>query len=77
MEEKLEVQEDDPLSNIEIANYYKYKPRFNCVFSRNDLPRIKDGEYVIDLDDENNKVTHWNSLFVDRNTAVYFDSFGI
>ena len=77
MEEKLEVQEDDPLSNIEITNYYKYKPRFNCVFSRNDLPRIKDGEYVIDLDDENNKVTHWNSLFLDRNTAVYFDSFGI
>ena len=77
MEEKLEVQEDDPLSNIEITNYYKYKPRFNCVFSRNDLPRIKHGEYVIDLDDENNKVTHWNSLFVDRNTAVYFDSFGI
>ena len=77
MEEKLEVQEDDPLSNIEITNYYKYKPRFNCVFSRNDLPRIKDGEYVIDLDDENNKVTHCNSLFVDRNTAVYFDSFGI
>ena len=77
MEEKLEVQEDDPLSNIEITNYYKYKPRFNCVFSRSDLPRIKDGEYVINLDDENNKVTHWNSLFVDRNTAVYFDSFGI
>ena len=77
MEEKLVVQEDDPLSNIEITNYYKYQPRFNCVFSRNDLPRIKDGEYVIDLDDENNKVTHWNSLFVDRNTAVYFDYFGI
>ena len=23
------------------------------------------------------RVTHWISLFIDRNTAVYFDSFGI
>ena len=23
------------------------------------------------------KGTHWVSLFIDRNTAVYFDSFGI
>ena len=24
-----------------------------------------------------NKATHWVSLFIDKNTAVYFDSFGI
>ena len=33
--------------------------------------------YVIDLDDKNSKGTHWVSLFTDKNTAVYFDSFGI
>ena len=26
---------------------------------------------------KNSKGTHWVSLFVDRNTAIYFDSFGI
>ena len=38
---------------------------------------IKDVAYVKNLDDKNSKGTHWVSLFIDRNTAVYFDSFGI
>ena len=32
---------------------------------------------VINLDDKNSKGTHCVSLFIDRNTAVYLDSFGI
>ena len=27
--------------------------------------------------DKNSKGTHWVLLFIDKNTAVYFDSFGI
>ena len=46
-------------------------------FSRNNLPRIKDLAYVINLDDKNSKWAHWVSLFIDRNLAVHFDSFGI
>ena len=41
-------------------------------FSEDNLPRIKDGVYVINLDDKQNKGTHWISLFIERNTAVYF-----
>ena len=41
-----------PLSNIEITNYFNYEPRFNGIFSRNNLPTIKDGTYVINLDDK-------------------------
>ena len=33
--------------------------------------------YVINLDNKNSKVTHLLSSFINRNTAVYFDSFGI
>ena len=33
--------------------------------------------YMINFDDKNSKGTHWVSLFIDRNTAIYFDSFGI
>ena len=33
--------------------------------------------YVINIDDKSSKSTHWVSLFIDRNTTVYFDSFGI
>ena len=44
-----------PLSSTEITNYVKYEPRFNCVFSRNNLPKIKDGAYVTNLDDKDVK----------------------
>ena len=35
-----------PLNNIEITNYFNYEPRFNGVYSRNNLPRIKDGAMI-------------------------------
>ena len=46
-------------------------------FSRNSLPRIKDGAYVINLNDKKSKGAHWISLLIDKDTAAYFDSFGI
>ena len=46
------------------------------VISRHNLPRIKDGKYVINIDDKNSKGTHWVSLFINKNTAAYFDYFG-
>ena len=30
-----------PLTNFEIQKYYKNEPRFNGVFSRNNLPKKK------------------------------------
>ena len=39
-------------------------PRFNCVFSRDNLPKkIKDGAYVINLDEYEDIGTHWIALF--------------
>ena len=32
--------------------------------------------YVINHDDKNSKGAHWVSLFINKNTAVLFDSFG-
>ena len=67
-----------PLTNIEISEYYKNEPRFNGVYSRNNLPnKIKKGAYVINLDEYENTGTHWVSLFVKANKVIYFDSFGI
>ena len=37
---------------MEITKYFNYKPRSNGVFSRNNLPKIKDGAYVINLNDK-------------------------
>ena len=67
-----------PLTNIEISEYYKNEPRFNGVYSRNNLPnKIKKGVYVINLDEYENTGTHWVALFVKPKYMVYFDSFGI
>ena len=67
-----------PLTNFEIQNYYKNEPRFNCVFSGNNLPKkIKDGAYVINFDEYADVSTHWIALFCNRNEIVYFDSFGV
>ena len=67
-----------PLTNIEINEYYKNKPRFNGVYSRNNLPnKLKKGAYVINLDEYENTGTHWIALFVKTNEVIYFGSFGI
>ena len=67
-----------PLTNFEIQKYYQNEPRFNGVFSRNNLPKtIKDGAYVINLDEYADVGTHWIALFCNRNEIVYFDSFGV
>ena len=47
------------------------------MFSRNNLPRIKNGACVINLDYKNSKGTHWVSLFIDSNKAVYLYSFEV
>ena len=51
--------------------------RFNDVCSREKLSKTKDGVYVINLDDNQGKGAHFVSLFINRYTAVYFDSFWI
>ena len=66
-----------PLNNTKITNYFNYEARFTGIFSRNNLPKIKDGAYLINLDDKKRKGTHWVSLLIDRNTATCVDSFGI
>ena len=67
-----------PLTNFEIQKYYQNKLIFNGVFSRNNLPKkVKDGAYVINLDEHADVGTHWIALFCDRNEIVYFESFGV
>ena len=41
-----------PLTNFKLEMFYQNEPRFNGVFSRNNLPKkIKYGAYVINLDE--------------------------
>ena len=66
------------LTNFEISEYYKNQPRFNGVYSRDNLPKtIKKGTYVINLDEYADVGTHWIVLYVKTNGVIYFDSFGV
>ena len=77
-----------PLTNFEIQEYYQNEPRFNGVFSRDNLPNIiKNGADVINLDEYHDIGTHWVALYVEstsvydtyvnNNIVTYFDSFGV
>ena len=66
-----------PLTNFEIQKYYQNEPRFNGVYSRDNLPKIKGGVFVINLDKYSNIGTPWVALYVRNNDIAYFDSFGV
>ena len=67
-----------PLTNLEIKEYYENEPRFNGVNSRDNLPKaIKNGAYVINLDEYTDVGTQWIALYVQNNEITYFDSFGV
>ena len=67
-----------PLTNFEIQTYYQNEPRFNGVFSRDNLPNtIKNSAYVLNLDEYQDIGTHWVALYVNNKTATYFDFFGV
>ena len=72
-----------PLANFEIQKYYQNEPKFDGVYSRNNLSKIKDDAYVINLDEYESTGTHWIALNVNGNNkrtfydAIYFDSFGV
>ena len=46
-------------------------------FSRNNLSEIKDGAYIINIDEFKSIGTHWIALYVNGTNVTYFDSFGV
>ena len=65
-----------PLTNFKAQKYYQNEPKFNGVSSRNNLPKIKDGACLTNLDEYNWTGTHWIALYVNIENVTYFDSFG-
>ena len=64
-----------PLTNFEVQKYYQNEPKFNGVHSRNNSSKIKDGVYIINLDEYEPTGTHWIALYVNAKNVTYFDSF--
>ena len=50
---------------------------FNGVYSRTNVPKIKDDVYVMNLDEFKSIRTHWIALNVNGKNIKYFDSFEV
>ena len=57
--------------------YFENEPRFKGVYSKNTLPEQDEGAYVINLENDTKAGSHWIALYIKRNKAIYFDSFGV
>ena len=58
-----------PLTNFEIQKDYQNEPKFDGVYTRNNLPKIKDGTYVTNLDEYSDIGTHWIVLYAQNNNV--------
>ena len=66
-----------PLINFEIQKHYQNEPGFNGIYFTDNLPKINDGAYVLNLDEYSDLRTHWIPLYASNNNVTYFDSYEI
>ena len=66
-----------PLNNFEIQTFYQNEPKFNGVYSKNNLSKIKDGAYVINLHEYKAIGSNWIVLYVNGDSVTCFDSTGV
>ena len=65
-----------PVGNFEIRKY-ENEPKFDGVYSRNNLSKINDGAYIINLDEYKSIGTHQAALYVNAKNETYFNIFGL
>ena len=65
------------LTNFEIQKYNQNEPKSNGVYSRNNLSKIKNGTFIMNLDESKSIKTHWIILWVNVENVGYFDNFRV
>ena len=65
------------LTNFEIKEYFQNESKFNGVYSKNNLPKLKSGAYANNLNEYKSIESHWVALHVNCDNVTYFDSFGV
>ena len=66
-----------PFTNFETQKYYQNQTRFNGVYYRDNLSKIKNGTYLINLDEYSKIGAHWIALYIQKIDVIYFDYFGV
>ena len=62
-----------PLTNFETQKY-ENEPKCNGLYSTNNLSKIKDGTYIINLDEYELIGTHCIALYVNAKNLIYFEN---
>ena len=60
-----------PLTTFELQKYYQNEPKFNGIYWRNDLPKTKDGAFVVNPDEYKLLQTYWITLYVNGGNAMW------
>ena len=63
-----------PLTNFNITKIQKY---YQSDLLKSNLSKIRDGAYMINLDDYESRGTHWIALYVNAENITCFYSFGV
>ena len=72
------MKEQQELGKIFNATlFYQNEPKFNVDCSRSNLPKVKDVEYVMNLEGYKSLGTHRITLYMNGNKATYLNSFGV
>ena len=66
-----------PLTKFKIQKYYQNEPKCNGIYSRNNLPKTKDGVYVINLDEYKSIESHLTAFYVNGDNVIYIDNFEV
>lgn len=71
------IKKNGTLTNYEIINICnKLNISLNQVCMKDELTDLKLGNYIINLENHNDKGSHWCCFILDYNISLYFDSFG-
>ena len=62
-----------PLTNFETQKY-ENEPKCNGLYSTNNLSKLKDGTYIINLDEYELIGTHCIALYVNAKNLIYFEN---
>ena len=66
-----------PSTNFEIRNYYHNEPKFNGVYSRSNLSKLKDGASIVNINEHESIGTHLIAFYLNAKNVTYFNSFGV
>jgi hypothetical protein len=56
----------------------KLKLKLNGIYMKDEIPNdLKEGNYIINLENSNQSGSHWTCFIKDKNNVYYYDSFGV